>query len=172
MLKNVFRIILIISLAWTFYTIFQFSGENATESSERSGSIIINIVNILPATKNLSENEKQEIVEKVQPIIRKLAHFSIYAYVGVLMMSFASTYQLLLWKKSTISVVTGLLYAISDEYHQSFVPGRSAQWQDVLIDLTGVIVGSIIVLICISIYKKNKYRKVTEQRFDNNENIC
>ncbi len=163
MLKNIFRIILITLLVWTFYTIFQFSEENATESSERSGNVIINIVNIFPSTKNLSENEKQEIVEKAQPIIRKLAHFSIYAYVGVLMMSFVSTYQLPLWKRSTISVATGLLYAISDEYHQSFVPGRSAQWQDVLIDLTGVIVGIITVLICISIYKKIQEKYCTKE---------
>ena len=29
------------------------------------------------------------------------------------------------------------LYAISDEFHQSFVPGRYASWVDVLIDSAG-----------------------------------
>ena len=75
MWKTIFRIILIILLAWTFYTIFQFSGENATESSTRSGNVIRKIVDIFPYTKNLSESIKQKIVENGQPIIRKLAHF-------------------------------------------------------------------------------------------------
>ena len=167
MWKTIFRIILIILLAWTFYTIFQFSGENATESSTRSGNVIRKIVDIFPYTKNLSESIKQKIVENGQPIIRKLAHFSIYSFVGILVMSFVSTYCLLLWKKITISMATGLLYAISDEYHQSFIPGRSAQWQDVLIDTTGVFVGVIIILICISIYKLSKEKYNAMKRIKN-----
>ena len=64
-------------------------------------------------------------------------------------------------------MATGLLYAISDEYHQSFIPGRSAQWQDVLIDTTGVFVGVIIILICISIYKLSKEKYNAMKRIKN-----
>lgn len=153
MARTIFRIILIILLCLTFYKIFQFSDENATKSSSRSREIMRKIVDIFPYTRNLSISTKEKIVEKSQPIIRKLAHFSIYALVGILIMTFVSTYKLLLWKKLGISILVGLIYAMSDEYHQSFIPGRSGEIRDVLIDLSGVIFGIIIVLIIIAVYK-------------------
>ena len=151
--RTVLRIILIIMLLFTFYIIFQFSSENALLSSARSKGVMRQIIDIFPYTKNLSEKTKEKIVEKAQPIIRKIAHFSIYMIVGILIMSFVSTYRLLLWKKLLISIGVGLIYAISDEYHQSFVPGRSAELRDVIIDTSGVIMGILIVLVIISIYK-------------------
>ncbi len=124
MARTIFRIILITLLCLTFFQIFQFSNEDSTKSSSRSREVMRKIVNIFPYTKNLSEKTKTKIVEKSQPIIRKLAHFSIYALVGVLIMAFVSTYKLLLWKKFGISIFVGLLYAISDEFHQSFIPRK------------------------------------------------
>lgn len=52
-------------------------------------------------------------------------------------------YAVLFWlaKLATGNPVTALiisvLYAMSDEYHQSFVVGRNGQWQDVIIDSLG-----------------------------------
>ena len=124
MARTIFRIILITLLCLTFFQIFQFSNEDSTKSSSRSREVMKKIIDIFPYTKNLSESTKIKIVEKSQPIIRKLAHFSIYALVGVLIMAFVSTYKLLLWKKFGISIFVGLLYAISDEFHQSFIPRK------------------------------------------------
>ena len=124
MARTIFRIILIILLCLTFFQIFQFSNENSTKSSSRSREVMRKIVDIFPYTKNLSEKTKTKIVEKSQPIIRKLAHFSIYTLVGILIMAFVSTYKLLLWKKFGISIFVGLIYAISDEFHQSFIPRK------------------------------------------------
>jgi len=44
-------------------------------------------------------------------------------------------------KSSTLVVCFSLLYAISDEFHQSFVPGRNADPWDVLADFVGVAIG-------------------------------
>lgn len=160
--RIIFRILLIISLCATFYTIFQFSSENSTASTTRSKGVMRKLINIFPYTRNLSEKTKNKIVDRAQPIIRKLAHFSIYMLVGILIMSFVSTYKLLLWKKFSISIIVGLIYAISDEYHQSFVPGRSAEIRDIVIDTVGVIVGIIFVLVLISVYKAlgEKYKNM------------
>jgi len=40
-----------------------------------------------------------------------------------------------------ISLITGYLYAISDEFHQSFVVGRSGKFTDTLFDLAGILIG-------------------------------
>jgi len=43
------------------------------------------------------------------------------------------------------------LYGMSDEYHQSFVPGRMEELKDLLIDLTA----AFVVLVCIALYESN-----------------
>ena len=71
-------------------------------------------------------------------------------------MSLMSTYKIEQIKRISISLLTGVLYAISDEVHQSFVPGRGPSVQDVLIDSLGVIFGILVVIGVIKIYKNLK----------------
>lgn len=58
-----------------------------------------------------------------------------------------------------ITLGFGFLYACSDELHQYFVPGRSCQFKDVLIDTFGVITGIMLSMVIIRIYDilKNKF---------------
>ena len=55
-----------------------------------------------------------------------------------------------------IAFLLAVAYAISDEIHQFFVPGRSCQIKDVLIDSCGAAVGIGLVFISIKTYKKLK----------------
>lgn len=147
------RTILLLLLAGTFFTIFQFSSQNGTDSGTLSRKVMNKIVNVFPYTKDLSNQTKYKIVERSQPIIRKGAHFSIYILVGILIMTFISTYRISLWKKLLCSSGIGFLYAVSDEIHQMYVPGRTARVLDVVIDTAGVWFGIGIVLIIISVWK-------------------
>jgi len=54
-----------------------------------------------------------------------------------------------------------MLYAITDEFHQYFVPGRSAEIRDVLIDSSGAFIGILLTIGIIQIKRKlkSKYRK-------------
>ena len=56
-------------------------------------------------------------------------------------------------------MLVGVTYAASDEFHQSFVPGRGPSIIDVGIDSLGVLTGILIVLIIISIYRALKSDK-------------
>lgn len=49
-------------------------------------------------------------------------------------------------------IAIAVLYACTDEWHQSFVPGRSAAFSDVLVDSTGILVAAI--LIALSAFRK------------------
>ena len=153
MKRTILRIILLIALGFVFYTIFQFSAQNGETSSGLSKKVVSKIINTFSYTKNLSENTKYKIIEKSQPIVRKLAHFTIYTVVGILIMAFISTYNIILLKKFIISIGVGLVYAVSDEIHQYYVPGRTPKLMDVGIDIAGVFLGIIIVLIVISVFK-------------------
>ena len=52
------------------------------------------------------------------------------------------------------AILLGMLYAISDEIHQGFSPGRSPRIADVYIDTLGVILGTLLILLVIKIYDK------------------
>lgn len=78
---NIERIALIILLLCTFRIIFGFSSQNAIESSGVSRKITIMITKNIKAIKDKTENEKEKIIHKVESVIRKIAHFSIYTVV-------------------------------------------------------------------------------------------
>ena len=145
MKQTLFRLTMLILLGLTFASIFNFSSQDGQTSSGLSRKVARKIV--FPYTKNLSEKTKNKIVERSQQIIRKGAHLSIYTLVGILIMSFISTYKLHLKYKFSISILVGLIYAISDEIHQSFIPERTASPIDVGIDTFGVFLGIIIGLL-------------------------
>ena len=110
----------------------------------------------LKQAQKLEKSKKEIILNKIEHFIRKLAHFSLYTLVGILIMSLMSTYKIELIKRISISLLTGVLYAISDEVHQFFVPGRGPMAQDVFLDSLGVIFGILIVIGIIRIYKNLK----------------
>ncbi len=75
---------------------------------------------------------------RVDLVLRKLAHITEYAVLTFLLARAA--YTLHVWKYICIeiAVVGALIYAMLDEYHQTFVFGRSGSWADVGIDAIGI----------------------------------
>ena len=69
-------------------------------------------------------------------VLRKLAHAAEYAVLGALLVRASG--------KAWPAVALGTLYAISDELHQSFVPGRVGSPLDVALDAIGVLVGVVL----------------------------
>ena len=144
---NIIRAILIILLLATFVRIFCFSNQNGTKSSGVSRKFTEIVTSNIKKVQNMPKSEKELFLEHTEKIIRKLAHFSIYTVVGLLMMSLMNTYKLKQSKRIWISLIVGVLYASSDEIHQYFVPGRSARLFDVGIDTLGVLTGILIYLV-------------------------
>jgi len=81
----------------------------------------------------LFPNTTPETLATIHLIVRKLAHFSEYAILGVLAArAFRASPRWFL-----ISAVLVVVYALLDEYHQSFVPSRTASVFDSFIDMAG-----------------------------------
>lgn len=132
MKKNILRIILIICLIGVFYLIFQFSSQDGDKSRGTSQGFISSIIDVI--YKNIDIKEKTNVIENIDVFVRKMAHFTIYMVVGILSMLLVNTYNLNKNKKIVISTLIGCVYAITDEIHQYFVPERSAEVADVLLD--------------------------------------
>ena len=143
------RILFIIILLTAFWAIFNFSEQNGYDSGSLSLKFTSKIVNIISRFKTLSVAQKLHYIQRLHPIIRKLAHFSIYMVVGFSMMGFMCTFDIRNIIKVIISFFIGVLYAIGDEIHQYFVPGRSASVTDVGIDSLGVFTGIFILVVII-----------------------
>ena len=111
---NILRIALILLLLGTFYIIFGFSSQDG----ETSGGISRNITNTILQFSNkyntLKQEEKEQIADKTEKIIRKIAHFSIYTLVGLLLMGILSTYPIKENWRILLSVCLGMMYATSD----------------------------------------------------------
>lgn len=122
MKRIIIRIISMLMLLATFYIIFSFSAQDGIESGSLSNKVTTIFVNNFPYTKNLSIETQNKLIEHGEPIVRKLAHFSIYTVVGMCIMAFLCTFPFKLRTRLGISLLVGLIYAISDEFHQSFVP--------------------------------------------------
>lgn len=157
MKKNILRIILILLLLGTFYIIFGFSSQDGEKSGSLSRRITEKIATLIPQIQKENEIEKENIMNTMESIIRKMAHFSIYTLVGLLLMALVSTYNIKEKNRLIITLTTGIIYASSDEIHQSFVPGRSPMITDIVIDTMGVILGILLIILGKKIIKK--YRK-------------
>lgn len=115
-------------------SIFWFSHQDGRESARQSTYV--------------KKQVNKAIGKGVRFNIRKNAHFFIYMVLGMsLLLSREKT-----GKREILQVVGFvILYAISDEYHQSFIPGRGASMKDVYIDTLGGISGVLVVKMVFSI---------------------
>ena len=155
---NILRIILIILLVCTFFIIFGFSSQNGEQSGGISRKVTETILKVSSKYNKLEEEEKEVVLHRTESIVRKMAHFSIYTVVGFLLMGLLSTYKLKDKWRIIMTIVIGILYAISDEFHQSFSPGRSPKITDVYIDTLGIIIGALFVILIRKIYKQFKLK--------------
>ena len=160
MLKRIISFALVLlTLSW-MGVIFSFSCENGGESAESSGRFIRKIVSVIDGDfDTLSPEEQTKIVEKYDHFVRKAAHFSIYAVLGGLL--YLTAFSLGADKKKgyVVSVVIGALYAVSDEVHQYFVPGRACMIRDMLLDSVGVAIGAAVLLGLVDIIVKKTHRR-------------
>jgi VanZ family protein len=108
------------------------SHTSSTDSSNQSG-FIVNFIN------NILHLENTELLEM---IIRKFAHLFEYTILGVLTINCSNNFKIKNY--ILLAIIFCLFYAISDEIHQIFIPGRNGNIKDVLIDTAGSFTGIII----------------------------
>ena len=126
--------------------IFSFSGQDADTSSQLSFQVGVKVFSVANETfdKGWSMDKIEQLSETSQYYIRKTAHFTEYLVLAVTVAFPLYVYGIRgIW----LVILAGsfcVAFAGLDEYHQSFVAGRSPQKKDVLIDSCGVLIGVII----------------------------
>ena len=115
--------------------IFLFSAQNG----ETSGALSSGLLQILLGWLRIDGSA--ELVELFHLLLRKLAHFSIYAVLSVGVMGTALTFQGKGWMKFLLALLICAGYAATDEFHQLFVGARCGSPLDVLLDSCGAACG-------------------------------
>ncbi len=150
--KLYIRLLLWIMAFYYFVTITRFSAQTAAQSSLESNGILERIICFLTgADVNVVD---KELFHTLHSMIRKLAHFANFFILGFIYTMLANETSVKKSRRVIAAVlVCGFISAIIDETHQYFVPGRSAQIQDVLIDFSGVVTGYILFSIMRKVFR-------------------
>ena len=135
--------------------IFNFSTEDAEHSDQTSGQV--SMVVIHAAYPNYEQEKpavKRRIYDDVQHVVRKAAHFSEYALLGLLMRFCLESWLGSRKLNSPLSWGLTTLYAATDEMHQLLIDGRAGQWKDVLIDSGGAATGVLMAVLILRLTEK------------------
>ena len=148
------------------YCIFSFSGHNGATSAQLSYKVTHTIVVTADETANLHLSEAQisAYTEKMHFYVRKLAHFTEYL---VLAMTVAFPLYVYGMRGIWLMLFAGSFcigFACLDEYHQSFVAGRTPAKRDVYIDSCGVFLGIIMTRIIGFIGRKTIFAPLSKKR--------
>ena len=144
--------------------IFVMSAQNSEDSSVIS-AFVSKIVGQFTVGdfRNKTSEEQDNIVSAIDSPLREAAHFIEYAILGILL--YLSVYFCFAGRgKESIYLLPasgiGMLYAISDEVHQIFVPGRAFEFFDIAVDISGTVAGA---LVAFGLIRSAKKKTLTEK---------
>lgn len=125
--------------------ILGFSNQTGDESSSLSLTISTKVIHTVNDVLDLkwTQNQIEDRIEGIHTPVRKLAHMGEYAVLTLAVGIHLIVLQYNRKKIFIIGMIIILLFAASDEIHQLFIPGRSGQIKDVLIDTGGGLISSI-----------------------------
>lgn len=145
-MKQKHRLILFIILSLlVLYFIFSNSLQSGPDSNARSGLVaqwlqpVLNPVGRIPS-------------DTFHKIVRKLAHFTEFAALGVCLFGWACNLSKQPKRPWRLAGTCALLAAVTDETIQRFT-GRTAMLQDVLLDVGGAAFGIIITALLLSLWR-------------------
>lgn len=152
------RILLWCLIAANMVFIFAMSAQSGLESDSSSGSVIIWLLRLFRTDYDAMSPEAQSaLVLSWQSVVRTLAHFSEYTLLGFLAGLQAKQYAIrhAYW----VSWGGSVLYALTDEFHQLFVPGRYCDLADICVDASGVLLGTGIAALLLLLVMRHKRRQ-------------
>ena len=156
------KIFLVLMILW-MAGIFAFSSRSGSESTGDSyfvGTLVGDI--FVPGFDEWSSEKQQEFAEKIDHPVRKTAHAAEYAVLGLLAAGACipahehrregsaapgGARSAKICRELLLPWGIAAVYAATDEFHQLFVPGRSGQLSDVILDSAGALAGLLLLAI-------------------------
>ena len=126
--------------------IFYFSSQPAEESAAQSQYITRRVVTKIDSTFDMEWSDEQIAIYEIrlEHYIRKAAHMAEYFLLAFTLAVPLYVYGVRGAKLILTAGIICVLYAVSDEFHQSLVSGRGPALKDVCIDSAGALIGLLL----------------------------
>ena len=176
-MKKAIKIIILLALAigW-MVCIYKLSGMNSSKSNGKSADILsiiiadtLDVTNDYGITNSHPDDAKIERASRLMNSpMRKVMHASVYfvlAFFLMILLNIISNHKYY-WLTLLIALVLSVVFALTDEYHQTFVTGRTGQIMDVVIDSMGAVVGLVLYTTYHFVYKigyRNALKEIEEE---------
>jgi len=136
----------------------------SAQVAEQSNQLSTEVTEIVAGTVGKVKPDAEIDIRNLNHIIRKNAHFFCYLVLGLLAVNAFRRSGFIFLKSLIFSFLLCAIYAVSDEIHQMYVPGRGAQTADVLIDCSGAVAGLFLYWLTASLLGFKRRRKEIEFR--------
>lgn len=150
-----------ILLIMLYAVIFNFSAQDAEESGTLSRTLsekCMEIFNSLSG-RQWSYAVMEKWAEYFEHPLRKLAHFTEYACMGILVYVLWSQWMKRGRRLYLLTVAWVAVSAAADEIHQLFVPGRDGNPADVCLDTCGGIFGMMVCVLWVKMLARRRRKK-------------
>ena len=169
----IFALLTMFVMAFIFYQ----SAQDGVSSGNASGGISDNLAEIIrpenPETDRIPSTgglvgTRQTFLYKVSVFVRSSAHvlefaaLSFFAYLLSLSLGADKNKKTRLLALPSVFAF-GVLYALSDEIHQIFVPGRTFQWLDIGLDSLGAALGVSFALLAYLLFVRIRKKKFAQK---------
>lgn len=153
MKRKILRIVLWLAVILWMAVIFAFSAQSGSASTGTSDGIVDQVVEGMfgTADRNIIPDS---IRIKVSFYVRKAAHFTAFMLLGILCTASLGVDVKRSLTRGAVSLGICVLYAVSDEIHQLFVPGREGRLLDVGIDSAGALCGILVFTLAAGMVRK------------------
>jgi VanZ family protein len=141
-------------LIWMVLIFSASADANSTEHTSRF---------LEPFLRWLSPNISLEAIDTVRWLVRKAAHLTEYAILAwlawrVVRCLLRQDTRPWSWTAAGVALAIVIVYAATDEIHQTFVPNRTGSWKDICIDTAGGTLG----LMAVWIWQTRKKRSTAQ----------
>ena len=141
--------------------IFFMSAQDSTNSSAYSRPIAESVVKF-QVKYHITQDHGYtalQYLNEVESTVRKIAHSTIFFILSVLVSMSLLLSDIKRSRVLFISIALSLLYAFIDEFHQFFVPGRASEMADILLDMLGILLGTVLTLTIASVVIKIRTKR-------------
>ena len=148
------------------YLIFNFSAQNGNLSGQLSSAVTTDLVELCDQLLDRDWDAQQILfyADALEHYVRKAAHATEYVLLAVTVAFPREVYRLRGWRLVLAAGFFCMGFACLDEWHQSFVPGRTPALRDVVIDTSGSLAGIYATRIVCWIGRKTIFRPLSLDR--------
>lgn len=112
---------------------------------------------LTPFLRWLNPDISPAAIAQVHFLVRKAAHVTEYAILTGLL--FRALRGLIggFWWRAAVALVSAMIFAAADEFHQTFIPSRTGSIYDILVDYCGALTGILICRMLVLRWRDSKH---------------